>query len=79
VPKERAKKNLQWDEGWSQVMREGKAGDANSLPLIVDANGATKASHFTMARCGSRRRSSASPSPSCSKCPDPRQDRRRTH
>ncbi|MDZ4404631.1 PVC-type heme-binding CxxCH protein [Prosthecobacter sp.] len=39
VPKERAKANLQWDEGWSQVMREGKAVDANSLPLIVDANG----------------------------------------
>lgn len=39
VPKERAKKNLQWDEGWSQVMREGKASDANSLPPIVDANG----------------------------------------
>lgn len=39
VPKERAKKGLQWDEGWSQVMREGKAGDANSLPLIVDADG----------------------------------------
>ncbi|WP_395746233.1 PVC-type heme-binding CxxCH protein [Prosthecobacter sp.] len=39
VPKERAKKNLQWDEGWSQVMREGRAGDANSLPLIVRADG----------------------------------------
>ncbi|MCB1277664.1 PVC-type heme-binding CxxCH protein [Prosthecobacter sp.] len=39
VPKEREKKNLQWNEGWSQVMREGKAGDANSLPLIVDSNG----------------------------------------
>lgn len=39
VPKERERKNLQWNEGWSQVMREGKAGDANSLPLIVDANG----------------------------------------
>lgn len=39
VPKEREKKNLQWNEGWSQVMREGKAGDANSLPLIVDAKG----------------------------------------
>lgn len=39
VPKERAKKNLQWDEGWSQVMREGKAGDANSLPLIVKTDG----------------------------------------
>jgi len=39
VPKERAKKGLQWDEGWSQVMREGKAGDAHSLPLIVSADG----------------------------------------
>lgn len=39
VPKERAKANLQWNEGWSQVMREGQAGDANSLPLIVDAGG----------------------------------------
>lgn len=39
VPKERAKKNLQWDEGWSQVLREGKAGDARSLPLIVNTDG----------------------------------------
>ena len=39
VPKERARKNLQWYEGWSQVMREGKAGDANSLPLIVQPDG----------------------------------------
>ena len=39
VPKERAKKGLQWNEGWSQVMREGKTGDANSLPLIVRADG----------------------------------------
>lgn len=39
VPKERAKKNLQWDEGWSQILREGKAGDANSLPLITRADG----------------------------------------
>lgn len=39
VPKERAKANLQWHEGWSQVMREGKAGDANSLPLMIDAEG----------------------------------------
>lgn len=38
VPKERAKKNLQWDEGWSQVMRAGKAGDANSLPVIAGQN-----------------------------------------
>ncbi|MEZ5387143.1 MAG: c-type cytochrome [Prosthecobacter sp.] len=36
VPKERAKANLQWNEGWSQVMREGKAGDSNSLPLMID-------------------------------------------
>ncbi len=41
VPKERAKANLQWDEGWSQVMREGKAGDANSLPLIGPAPAVT--------------------------------------
>jgi putative heme-binding domain-containing protein len=46
VPKERAKKNLQWDEGWSQVMREGKVGDANSLPLIVDANGSDQGVTF---------------------------------
>lgn len=39
VPKERAKANLQWDEGWSQVMREGKAGDANSLPIIGPDSG----------------------------------------
>ncbi|MFO1486804.1 MAG: PVC-type heme-binding CxxCH protein [Verrucomicrobiaceae bacterium] len=46
VPKEREKKNLQWNEGWSQVMREGKAGDANSLPLLVDANGRDKGVTF---------------------------------
>jgi hypothetical protein len=34
VPKEKEKKNLQWFEGWTQVLREGKAGDANSLPVI---------------------------------------------
>ncbi len=39
VPKEKEKKNLQWFEGWSQVLREGKAGDANSLPWIVRADG----------------------------------------
>src|SRR5688500_18433979 len=33
------KKNVQWDVGWTQVLREGKAGDANSLPLIVRADG----------------------------------------
>ena len=41
VPKEKEKKNLQWFEGWSQVMREGKAGDANSLPVIARADGST--------------------------------------
>lgn len=44
VPKEKEKKNLQWFEGWSQVLREGKAGDANAVPVIDDgvafANGA---------------------------------------
>lgn len=34
VPKEKEKKNLQWFEGWTQLLREGKAGDANSLPVI---------------------------------------------
>lgn len=37
VSKEKEKKNLQWFEGWSQVLREGKAGDANSLPVIDDS------------------------------------------
>lgn len=46
VPKERAKKGLQWNEGWSQVMREGKAGDANSLPLIVRADGSDNGVSF---------------------------------
>ena len=39
VPKEKEKKNLQWFEGWSQVLREGKAGDANSLPVIARTDG----------------------------------------
>jgi putative membrane-bound dehydrogenase-like protein len=46
VPKEKAKKNLQWNAGWSQVMREGKAGDANSLPLIVKADGSDNGVSF---------------------------------
>ena len=33
------KKNVQWARGWSNVLREGRAGDANSLPLIADAAG----------------------------------------
>lgn len=46
VPKEKAKKHLQWNEGWTQVMREGKAGDANSLPLIVKADGSDNGVSF---------------------------------
>jgi putative membrane-bound dehydrogenase-like protein len=38
VPKEKEKKNLQWFEGWTLVMREGKAGDANSLPIIREGS-----------------------------------------
>jgi putative membrane-bound dehydrogenase-like protein len=34
-----AKKNVQWEKGWTQVLREGRAGDASSLPLLVDGKG----------------------------------------
>jgi putative membrane-bound dehydrogenase-like protein len=34
-----AKKNVQWERGWTQVLREGRAGDATSLPLLVNAEG----------------------------------------
>ncbi len=30
------KKNVQWARGWSNVLREGKEGDTNSLPLITE-------------------------------------------
>ncbi|MBE2283971.1 MAG: c-type cytochrome [Prosthecobacter sp.] len=53
VPKEREKKNLQWNEGWTQVMREGKPGDANSLPLIVDASGRDQGITFRHGAMGS--------------------------
>jgi len=33
------KKNVDWRLGWTFVMREGKAGDANSIPPIVRADG----------------------------------------
>ncbi len=33
------KKNVQWSLGWTNVLREGVAGDANSLPMIVRADG----------------------------------------
>ncbi|MEN3943345.1 PVC-type heme-binding CxxCH protein [Prosthecobacter sp. SYSU 5D2] len=41
------KKNVQWDRGWSHVLREGRAGDANSLPLFVDAQGQATGLHFS--------------------------------
>ena len=33
------KKNVHWEIGWTQVLREGRAGDANALPLLADAAG----------------------------------------
>ena len=33
------KKNVDWRVGWTFVMREGKAGDANSIPQIIRADG----------------------------------------
>lgn len=33
------KKNVDWRVGWTFTMREGKAGDANSIPQIVRADG----------------------------------------
>ncbi|MBV6501792.1 MAG: hypothetical protein CJBNEKGG_04311 [Prosthecobacter sp.] len=32
------KKNVQWDRGWSNVLREGRPGDANSLPDLTGAS-----------------------------------------
>ncbi len=32
-------KHVDWKVGWTQVLREGAAGDANSLPLIARADG----------------------------------------
>lgn len=32
------KKNLQWFLGWTYVLREGKSGDANSLPVIAGSD-----------------------------------------
>lgn len=34
-----AKANVKWEKGWTQVLREGRAGEAGSLPLLVDARG----------------------------------------
>ncbi|WP_075087148.1 hypothetical protein [Verrucomicrobium spinosum] len=33
------KKNVQWSRGWTEVLREGAAGDPLSLPLLVDGEG----------------------------------------
>ncbi len=33
------KKNVRWDRGWTEVLREGDAGDENALPLLVDPKG----------------------------------------
>ena len=33
------KKNLQWFLGWTNVLREGAAGDGNSIPMLADAEG----------------------------------------
>lgn len=41
-----AKKNVQWERGWTQVLREGQAGDATSLPLLVDGQGKTTGLQF---------------------------------
>lgn len=40
------RKNVQWEVGWTQVLREGKAGDANSLPLLADAAGRDTGARF---------------------------------
>jgi hypothetical protein len=33
------KKNVDWKVGWTQVLREGKPGDANSLPSMLKPDG----------------------------------------
>jgi putative membrane-bound dehydrogenase-like protein len=40
------RQNVQWARGWSNVLREGKAGDANSLPLIANADGKSTGAVF---------------------------------
>jgi hypothetical protein len=40
------KKNVDWRLGWTFVMREGKAGDANSIPPIVRADGSSNGVTF---------------------------------
>ncbi|WP_050030048.1 PVC-type heme-binding CxxCH protein [Verrucomicrobium sp. BvORR034] len=33
------KKNVQWSRGWTEVLREGVAGDPYSVPLLIDSAG----------------------------------------
>ena len=40
------KKNVQWNVGWTNVLREGVAGDANSIPQIVRADGSNNGVWF---------------------------------
>ncbi|MDB6120299.1 MAG: hypothetical protein JWO08_4080 [Verrucomicrobiaceae bacterium] len=40
------KKSVQWAKGWSNVLREGVAGDANSIPQIVRADGSNNGAWF---------------------------------
>lgn len=40
------KKNVDWKLGWTFVMREGKAGDGNSIPQIVRADGTSNGVWF---------------------------------
>lgn len=46
VPKAKERVNLQWFEGWTQVLREGRAGDANSIPPIVREDGSDNGVSF---------------------------------
>lgn len=41
-----AKANVKWEKGWTQVLREGRAGEAGSLPLLVDAKGGSTGVRF---------------------------------
>jgi putative membrane-bound dehydrogenase-like protein len=38
VPPEKANDKLEWKTGWTRVMREGRAGDADALPLLTRAD-----------------------------------------
>lgn len=40
------KKNVQWEVGWTQVLREGREGDPNALPLLADAAGRDTGARF---------------------------------